>query len=212
MHCNIWLLLLFLYVYCILIYDFSSCPRRCNVPKIICQEQWVSSHTCSVYVYAHNTLGPCMQVYSHPWSLHASLFYVRNTPSPCHELCLQSRPFFESIFSTLSSTYYFSNTVRLFILAYCDLQNKCESLRRSSSSKLAQISRWKSLKILVHFASRSTLCLNYGRFSYVHIHTHIYIHTYQYTHTHAHAHSHTQTHTHTYIYLKFLLNDPVTDE
>jgi hypothetical protein len=38
--------------------------------------------------------------------------------------------------------------------SYCDLQNKRESLRRSSSSKLLRISRWKPLKILSYFASR----------------------------------------------------------
>ena len=34
--------------------------------------------------------------------------------------------------------------------------NKWESLRRNSSSKLAQIARWNTLKIPIHFASRST--------------------------------------------------------
>ncbi len=40
--------------------------------------------------------------------------------------------------------------------SYCDLQNKWESLRRSSSSKLVQSSFWKPLKIPIHFASRNT--------------------------------------------------------
>ncbi len=34
----------------------------------------------------------------------------------------------------------------LLVWYYCDLQNKWESLRRSSSSRLVQISRWKALK------------------------------------------------------------------
>ncbi len=40
-------------------------------------------------------------------------------------------------------------------MAYCDLPNKWESLQRSSSRKLAQISRWKHLKIPICFTNSS---------------------------------------------------------
>jgi hypothetical protein len=50
---------------------------------------------------------------------------------------------------------------KYFGRTYCDLQNKWESLRRSFSSKMVQISRWKPLKILIYFASRSIMLYKY---------------------------------------------------
>ncbi len=43
---------------------------------------------------------------------------------------------------------------------YSDLQNKWESFRRSSSSKLVEINCWEPLKIAIYFASRSMAASN----------------------------------------------------